>query len=465
MKHEAGSRKQERGVSCFMPLVSCFFVVTLWVPAFVWAAGPILVDTTQTGDAVVWQNGAVTYSVETGTEGTLGRLSNQEARDLVTDLFQAWADITISDGQDLISTVSLTIEEGTGLGSVDESNLDDHFTYCPATAICPTTDPPFVVGSAQTGISPILFDDDGTLTDLIQGSGASNDILGFAGPRVVNRTGSELFITESQAVLNGVFIDCFDDASSSDSCQSPEVSLESFKAVVFHELGHFLGLDHTQVNLDSLSAALGGDVTAQAHMTTMLPLLLGEFQLSPHFDDKVSISTLYPASAFLTNFCTISGTVFLSDGATPMQGANVIARRTDNPQIEATSFVSGSFYTGTADCTAEEGDFQLRGILPGAHYTLEIEPISASFTSGSSIEPCDPPNRDFAAAVATGTFSCSSGGQTITSGSSESTDFVTSKAVSQDDGGDDNADGGDPTSDSPAAGCNLLPLTRLQGRR
>lgn len=414
-----------------------------------WGGGPILVDTQGTGNAVVWENGQVRYDPESGTGAALGNLSNQEARDLLTELFGDWADITISDGDQEISTVSLVVTAGTGLGEIDESNIDDHFTYCPPSEVCPTSDFPFVVGSARSGEGPIIFDVNGNLTDLIQGEGASRDILGFAGPRVVRRVGDELFITESQAILNGRFIDCADGATFDDPCQSPEVSLESFKAAIFHEIGHFLGLDHTQVNISSLSAALNGDAAAEGEVTTMLPLFLGSFQRTPHFDDKVAISTLYPTSAFLTNFCTITGIVFHSDGTTPLQGVNVIARRSTRPQLEATSFVSGALYTGTADCTAEVGDFQLRGIRPGARYTLEIEAISPGFVGGSSIEPCNPPLSGFSAAQAVGTFSCSSGGETITTGSDESTDFVSTKEATN--------GGGDLPPPNPGGGCSLLP--------
>lgn len=409
------------------------FLVVLFVfsgGALSWAAGPILVDTVVTGNAVVWQDGQVRYDPESsdaGVGGGLGRLDNSEARQLVRELFDAWADVTLFNGTTHVSTVSLTVTEEAGLGDIDSSNLDDHFSYCPPSESCTDSDPPFVLGSARSGQSPLLFDQDGTMTDLVLGVGASSTVLGFAGPRVVAREGSDLFIKEAQAVLNGRFIDCASDAAADDPCQGPEVSVDAFKAVVFHELGHFLGLDHSQVNLDSISAALAGDVDSQEDVATMSPLFIGSAQLTPHYDDKVAISTLYPSSVFLSDFCTISGTVFRSDETTPIQGVNVIARRVDNPTREATSFVSGALFVGETDCTEEVGDFLLRGILPGVSYSLEIEKISSSFQSGSSIEPCDPPLNDFTNELAVGTFSCSSGGQTIAVGSQSSTDFVTTK--------------------------------------
>jgi len=393
-----------------------------------WAAGPILVDTVVTGNAVVWHNGQVRFDPESGSGGGLGQLDNDAAVQLVRDLFEAWASITLFNGLTDVSTVSLTVTEAAGLGTIDEGNLNDLFSYCPPTESCLGSDPPFVIGSARSGQSPFVFDDNGAITDLILGIGASSTVLGFAGPRVVNREGVDLIITESQAVLNGRFIDCAPGAAADDPCRNPEVTLESFKAVVFHELGHFLGIDHSQVNLASITAALAGDAAAQEDVSTMSPLFVGAAQLTPHYDDKVATSVLYPSAAFLSDFCTMSGTVFQADGTTPLQGVNVIARRVTDPKRAATSFVSGALFTGTTDCTQQVGDFFLRGILPGADYTLEVEAISSSFQGGSSIEPCDPPLSGFAGMQASGVFSCTFGAQTITTGSLSNTDFVTTKS-------------------------------------
>ncbi len=419
-------------------------------------AGPILVDTVITGDAVVWKDGLVTYNPETTTDGVggeLGRLSNEEARGLITEIFDKWSNVTLPSGTVEVSTVNLTVEEGASLGNVDTSNLNDHFTYCPPTEFCPDTDPPFIRGSARSGESPLLFDSDGSLTDMILGSGASNNILGFAGPRVVARESSNLFIVEAQAVLNGRFIDCAPDADAADACQTPEVSVDAFKAVVFHEMGHFLGLDHTQVNLDQLNAALSGDSAAASHVATMSALFVGKEQLEPHYDDKVAISTLYPSAIFLSDFCAITGTVFQSNGLTAVQGVNVIARHVGDPLVEATSFVSGSLFTGSQDCSVATGGFVLRGIRPRSSYTLEVEPISPIFQGGSSVEPCDPPQAGFDAQVATGTFSCESGGQDVTVGTAQGTDFVTTKGQSGSDGSSGAAGAG--------SGCSLNP----EGRR
>ncbi len=413
-------------------------------PGAAFAGGPIMVDTDGSGKAVLWQNGVVRIDLENDDRGTLGKLSNKDAIALVRDLFSGWQNVTL-DG---VSTVQLTLDEHDDLGSVDISNLNNHFTYCPAGQTCPTEDPPFVVGSARTGESPIIFDDDGSITDAIQGKGASQSILGFAGPRVVERMNGVLYITEGQAVLNGRFIDGIS------SPTNPEVDIEDFKGAIFHEIGHFIGLDHTQVNLGSVVKYLQGDKSEKAAIATMLPIFVdGVEQDSPYFDDIVTVSSLYPSLAFDRNYCRMDGTVMRADGKTPLQGVNVLAAKQADPLGETTSSVSGSFYTGTIqDCTAAFGGFSLQGLKPGTSYVLSIEPVSQAFTGGSSLEPCDPPQKGFSATTIQGVFSCAGGGEIITAGTQASTIVVTTKGSATAAGSGTTGGGTSPAH----GGCSLV---------
>lgn len=423
-----------------MKIPAGLLIALLLTAPVVDAAGPILVDTEKTGQPVLWEGGVIHYNLESGSEGTLGTLSNEEAAGLVRQLFEEWKNVTLNG----ISTVSLDFEEGDGLGPVDRSNLDQHFTYCPPSEDCPAEDPPFVSGSARTGKSPILFDHDGSMTDAIQGSGASESILGFAGPRVVEEKDGILYITEGQAILNGLFVNGVETVS------DPEVTLDQFKGVVVHELGHFMGIDHTQVNLSSAVKYLNGDESEKDSLPTMFPLFIdGEAQLSLHFDDKVAVSSLYPSADYAASFCELTGKVFESDGVTELQGVNVLAANTGNAQDEVTSFVSGSFYTGSfSDCDAGVGDFVITGLTPGRSYSLSVEKVSQAFTGGSSLEPCDPPQGGFAGSTVPGVFSCSSGGQVIVAGTQATTRVVTTKDSTADSGEEEGAGSG---------GCALVP--------
>jgi hypothetical protein len=238
------------------------------------------------------------------------------------------------------------------------------------------------IGMCDDGLSPIIFDTDGTITDLLLGSGARDRVLGFAGPECGTFMPPE--ITQSVAVFNGRFID---------GSGPTEVPLEDFATVFVHEVGHFLSLDHTQINL---AEAFDDDPTNDGGVPTMFPILInGSKQGSLHLDDRVSVSTLYPASSFFSSTGSISGRVVLSDGVTPLQGANVIVRNVANPLMQAVSNVSGARFVPTnpggpppANLT---GLYEVFGLPSGANYTVEIEQIDPSFVGGSSVGPVDPP--------------------------------------------------------------------------
>ena len=150
-------------------------------------------------------------------------------------------------------------------------------------------------------------------------------------------------------------------------------------------------------------------------------------------DDAAWMSRLYPVpspapagkTSFNAAYGTLSGTVFFSDGVTPAQGTNVIARSTTLPRRNAASAVSGYLFTGnpgqTVTCVdpsnptpqtcsnlgdpfgsrdpALIGHFDIP--LPPGNYTIAVESIFSGFGGGSSVGPLDPP------IPAPGTFSTS----------------------------------------------------------
>jgi hypothetical protein len=140
-------------------------------------------------------------------------------------------------------------------------------------------------------------------------------------------------------------------------------------------------------------------------------------------DDAAWISKLYPVStpapagktSFNAAYGTLSGTVFFSDGVTPAQGVNVIARSPNLPRRNAASAVSGFSFTGnpgqTVTCLNPAaptlqtcsnlgdpfgsrdptliGHFEIP--LPPGSYTISIESIFSGFGGGSGVGPLDPP--------------------------------------------------------------------------
>ena len=138
------------------------------------AAGPLLVN--GAGEPLKWETSVpVPFSPD---QGTLGTLTNALAGILVTVNFAAWEAVPTS-------TISFT---NAGTLPVDVT-VDNIFTFL---GVC-------------EGVSPIIFDTDGSITDFLFGPGAGDVILGFAGPEC------GLFvpprITEAIAILNGRVID------------------------------------------------------------------------------------------------------------------------------------------------------------------------------------------------------------------------------------------------------------------
>jgi len=231
------------------------------------------------------------------------------------------------------------------------------------------------------GLSAIIFDTNGSITDDVFGPGASNSILGFAGPECA--TFVPPVISEGVAVLNGKWID---------GIGPTEMPLADFNAVFIHEFGHYVNLDHSQINL---LEAFDGNPSNDDAIATMFPFLVsGAAASSLHLDDAVAVSTLYPDPSFATGFGTIAGAVYRSDGSTLFQGAYVVARAGSDPRITAVGMASGARYfpgnPGGPPVAALEGAYTIPG-LPADDYTIEIEEIDSGFTGGSSVGPVDPP--------------------------------------------------------------------------
>jgi hypothetical protein len=92
------------------------------------------------------------------------------------------------------------------------------------------------------GISPVIYDTDGSITDDMFGVGAKFDVLGAAGlDSPVSLAGT---IAEASIVINGAFLD----GAGLPGSPVDSVSQLAFEATIVHEVGHFLNLDHSIVN-------------------------------------------------------------------------------------------------------------------------------------------------------------------------------------------------------------------------
>jgi len=281
-----------------------------------------------------YTNSTITYRTD---QGTLGVFTNATAVSIATYAFQQW---------DNVATASLAFINGGALPR-DVNTATD----------------PYISGSTQfsDGVNPIVFDANGSITDAKLGLGANRSVIGFAGSAYIGNT-----YVEGYAIINGVLTGS---GSTSD--------IQTYQATITHEIGHFLGLGHSQV-------------TMHGDYCTMYPVIYKVQMRTLQPDDIAAISMLYPSSTFASSVGTITGTVKRPTGQN-LSGVNVIAENTSSGASYST--VVDYFSGGKAGFDAPPGatgSFTLSGLPPGSYY-VRIEPINASFTGGSGIASYNTP--------------------------------------------------------------------------
>jgi hypothetical protein len=357
------------------------------------------------GAPIIWDNTApIQYRVDPGPmavnpSGTTV-INNANGITRVNSMFATWSAVTTASLS--ISNAGTLLPSGayTG-GPVAGSN--GLANYNALTASCDHGEQ-----------SPVVFDPNGALFSQL---GLPSGVIGFAGPCAFDTASGHT--RTGHVALNGVFQDGV--SNSSDF----ELTANLFNQAITHEIGHFLGLDHSQINVDVLNQTpLSCNANEVAGLPIMFPFIFcqdrvtsGLPALSP--DDTAWISRLYPVTAAASGktptssaYGTISGTVFFSDGLTGAQGVNVIARSTANPSGVAFSAVSGYLFTGklgqsvtcaisVSECndaaassfgsrdTRFVGTFDIP-VTPGT-YSIQAESINSNFTGGSSVGPLDIP--------------------------------------------------------------------------
>ncbi len=167
-------------------------------------------------------------------------------------------------------------------------------------------------------------------------------VIGLGGPVTQGQAGEGFVpIVRSQVIL-------------SDTLTATSRSRTSFSELFFnslvHEIGHALGLQHSQA-----SAAMSTDLTRST--TRALPL-------AP--DDVAGLSAAYPAEEFSDRFGSISGRV-TADRGFPVHLASVVA------------LSRGGLAVG--GLTAPDGTYRIEGLLPGS-YLLYAHPLPPATQEG-----------------------------------------------------------------------------------
>ena len=273
--------------------------------------------------------------------GGLGSFSNTTSTAIASYAFTQWGNV---------SSAALSFSNG-GQLSRDVTTSSDSY----------------ISGSGQwsDGVNPVVFDSSGSITDARIGSGAKNQVLGFA-----TSAWSGTTLVEGYAIINGYL-----------SGSGGTTDQQRYKATITHEIGHFLGLAHPQ-------NSMRGDYP------TMYPVIFSPSQqmtLSP--DDTSAIAILYPASGFLNSVGTISGTVKTPSG-TNLSGVSVIAvdSATGASYSSVVDYYSGNDSNGFTSKPTVDGSYTIKG-LPPATYYVRMEPVNSSFSGGSRVASYNTPSN------------------------------------------------------------------------
>ncbi len=420
-----------------------FIALTCLLPLRAFGGGAH--QTTLEGIPYRWEK-PIVYNVDRGDLKTgVAAYSHAAATQMVHDAFATW--------QAALSTGVLQISEGASLpltsdtsagGDVNASNFSIYI-------------------NSSKAVNPVVFDEDGEIIDAIYGNCAKFSLLAFAGFETLNSDTAA--VEKARAVFSGACIpDAAGNTLSKSGCGPCMLTLDEnqVKTMILHELGHLLGMDHSQVNPKSYLECTQDGVcpfSIEEDLPTMFPLIVPGAQMQTlHRDDIAYFNRLYGNPN--VDSCSVAGKILASDGKTELRGVEVVARNTDSrfAETDAISFVSGaeaprlSASSKTREnCAGDCGGYEITGLQEGETYQLCVQNILTQFQGGSGIEPVDPPDAlvtpDCPQAL---TFTCTCSG-------TECDSFVGQDIVTT--GFDGSAAQGNLTQDpnANAGGCSLIP--------
>jgi len=271
--------------------------------------------------------GSVVLNYDTATPtNALGTRTKTEADTIVNNSIALWNNVT---------TATVTLSRG--------ADLTDPITHVGVDVT--TANVNTFYSNFGDGLNPVIYDTDGSILDSLLGVGAKSSVLGFAGSAWNT---SPCQYVEGRAVISGYIA----------------ISDATLTNVFAHEIGHLIGMDHTQ--LDSTQGL------ASSNYPLMYPIAYRTLY-SLHEDDAAGISYLYPDATVTTTYGELSGNLQTALGV-PVLGANVYAQG------------AGGVFSSVSDFR-EEGNGYFHFLLPPGTYTLRAEPIDTQFTGGSGVGP------------------------------------------------------------------------------
>jgi hypothetical protein len=428
-----------------------------FLPKLGLASGAIQVDIN--GLPLLWDaQDTLTYNPENGALKANGAFDQNATLQMLSNAFNTWGNLP---------TIQLNVQQGAFLTESGDPVDVNQFNYSQflgtGTEECY---PDFFDVTGDNCVTPIVFDEDGKIIDDLFGNCARFSILGFAGYDDVDDGSGDparRTVRRGQALFSGA---CLAPAESQDGCAPCQRVLtdNEIRTIVTHEVGHLMGMDHSQVNPEAFADCIqqpGGCPAAVSQaLPTMFPILVnGAHMLDLHRDDEAYFIHLYGND--LSQGCTVSGSVFASDGTTPVRGVEVMAKNVNGDLTDRISFISGAeaprrnnFSRTQGNCSANCGDYRITHLRDGGTYQLCVQRISSQFTGGSSIEPVDPPFQAFSNdCPAELTVSCDCSGPQCSEFSD--VDIVTDTDPSDVDLGDDEPGNITDTGGDSGVGCSL----------
>ncbi len=376
-------------------------------------AGSSYFDPSVKAVPLTWSQGAILYYTDRGNLSPL--LPGPSADALVADAFSRWTSISTA-----------------AVSALRAGSLAEDVSGANVSASGGAITVPADIRSSATGVPvAIVYDADGAVTNALlgQGAGGASSCFTNAAYGSVDNFSTNAHLQHALVVLNGV-------------CAQTAAQLPDMEYRLVRVLGRVLGLDWSQMNVNVFNrspAPMSADYAGLTIMHAMDPINCVPISVCypnanvPKMDDRAALSRLYPVTAqnqeafpgkqlFFENTARIHGTVYFADAggqpAQPMQGVNVIARRTDPvtgqpSRTDAASSVSGFLFRGNAgnlatgfqDSTGQawdrfgsddpsvEGFFDLGGLeIPNGasstQYQLSVEPIDPLWSQ--SVGPYGP---------------------------------------------------------------------------